>query len=55
MVPEDEWFKTEQGDGMSRPGRIEVRVSGERIDEGGGCVVVGSGTIALQDRDFTEQ
>jgi trans-2,3-dihydro-3-hydroxyanthranilate isomerase len=47
MAPADKWFTIEQGNEVGRRGRIDVRVSGERIDVGGGCVVVGSGTIAL--------
>jgi len=47
MAPRDEWFTIEQGDEINRRGRINVRVTGERIDVGGRCVLVGSGTLTL--------
>jgi len=46
-APSDEWLIVEQGDEMGRPGRIDVRVSGERVDVGGRCTIVGEGTLYL--------
>ncbi len=41
----DEWLTIEQGDEMRRPSRIDVRVSGERVDVGGRCTIVGEGAL----------
>jgi PhzF family phenazine biosynthesis protein len=35
----------EQGDEMGRPGRIHVRVRGDRVDVGGRCTIVGEGVL----------
>jgi trans-2,3-dihydro-3-hydroxyanthranilate isomerase len=35
----------EQGDEMGRPGRIHVHVSGDRVDVGGRCTIVGEGVL----------
>jgi PhzF family phenazine biosynthesis protein len=40
-------FVVEQGDGLGRPSRIEVRVSGDTVKVGGRCVIVGEGRLEL--------
>lgn len=44
-APADAWITIEQGDLIAKPGRIDVRVSGDRVDVGGRCTIVGEGTL----------
>jgi trans-2,3-dihydro-3-hydroxyanthranilate isomerase len=44
---EGAWLTIEQGDEMGRPSRIEVRVTGDRVEVAGRCTVVGEGTLTL--------
>ena len=47
LAPRGEWLTIEQGDEMARRSRIQVRVTDDRVDVGGGCAVIGSGAISL--------
>lgn len=47
LVAEGTPFVVEQGDEVGRPGRIEVRVSGDTVAVGGRCVIVGDGRLHL--------
>lgn len=42
-----EWTIVEQGCEMGRPSRIEVRVSGDRVEVAGECVVVADGRLMV--------
>jgi trans-2,3-dihydro-3-hydroxyanthranilate isomerase len=44
---ESAWLTIEQGDEIGRPSRIEVRVTGDRVEVAGRCAVVGHGTLTL--------
>jgi len=37
----------EQGDEAARPSRIEVRVTADRVEVGGRCVIVAQGSLLL--------
>ena len=47
QAPERAWLTIEQGHEMGRPSRIEVRVSGDRVEVAGRCAVVAEGTLRL--------
>ncbi len=44
---EGEWVAVEQGYEMGRPSRIDVRVSGERVEVAGRCVTVFEGKLTV--------
>jgi PhzF family phenazine biosynthesis protein len=44
---ESAWLTIEQGDEIGRPCRIEVRVSGSRVEVAGRCVAVAEGSLAV--------
>jgi PhzF family phenazine biosynthesis protein len=44
---EHAWLTIEQGDEIRRPSRIEVRVSGDRVEVAGRCAIVAEGTLRL--------
>lgn len=46
-APRGEWIRVEQGDEMHRPSRIDVRVTGDRVEVAGRCAVVGEGVLRL--------
>ena len=41
----DRWLTIEQGDAIERPSRIEVRISGGRVEVGGSCAIAGTGEL----------
>jgi len=43
----DHWLTIEQGDAMGRPSRIEVGVSGGRVEVGGSCAIAGTGELRI--------
>jgi PhzF family phenazine biosynthesis protein len=47
MTPERQWLTIEQGDEMGRPSRIQVRISGERVQVAGRSVIVGEGRLSV--------
>jgi len=44
-APQGQWITIEQGDEMRRPSRIEVRISGERVEVAGRCAIVAEGRL----------
>ena len=44
---EGEWVAVEQGFEMGRPSRIDVRVSGERVEVAGRCVIIVEGKLTV--------
>jgi PhzF family phenazine biosynthesis protein len=46
-APQRAWLTIEQGDEIGRPSRIEVRVSGDRVEVAGRCAVVAEGALRL--------
>lgn len=47
LARQDEWITIEQGDEIGRPSRIEVRVSGSRVQVAGRCAIVAEGSLTL--------
>lgn len=47
LVRQNEWITIEQGDEMGRPSRIEVHVSGSRVQVAGRCAIVAEGRLTL--------
>jgi trans-2,3-dihydro-3-hydroxyanthranilate isomerase len=47
LVRQDEWITVEQGDEIGRPSRIEVRISGSRVQVAGRCAIVAEGHLTL--------
>ena len=46
-APQGQWITIEQGDEMQRPSRIEVRITGDRIEVAGRCAIVADGTLTI--------
>lgn len=46
-IPEGTFVVIEQGDEVARPSRIEVRVTADRVEVGGKCVIVAQGSLQL--------
>jgi trans-2,3-dihydro-3-hydroxyanthranilate isomerase len=47
IIPEATFVVIEQGDEAARPSRIEVRVTADRVEVGGRCVIVAQGSLLL--------